>query len=128
MRAPLLLIAAIGLFAEGAFADENPFLKPEIRKPAPSPVIASPSTDPAAMPTDPSMMGMGNGGIINAKLIAVINGEEVWLTDDDKTYVRQKERDNSHLQLREAAPDMAAGAPELPVVSAGRPSPENTPR
>jgi hypothetical protein len=126
MRLSAFFVAGIGLFAAGAFADENPFMKPEIRKPAPK--VSVPMIDHNGMTVDPSIAEISNGGVVNAQLIAVINGEEVWLTDNDKTYVRQKERDNSRLRLQEVTPDIAAGSSELTIVSAGRPSPANAPR
>jgi hypothetical protein len=121
MRTAALLPGLLVLFAVGAFASDNPFLKPEKRQPekpvvvAPAPVtmvngVAVPA--PVAPPEEKAVVG--------AKLVAVINGEEVWLKNEDKTYVRQKARDESKIKLQEAnqsAPEM----PGLPVIEAGRP-------
>lgn len=114
---PWLLV----LFAAGAFANDNPFLKPEKRQPA-KPIVTAPAVtmvNGVAVPTPPP--APVETAVVGAKLIAVINGEEVWLKNEDKTYVRQKERDGSRIKLQQAAPSEDASLAELPVVQAGRP-------
>ena len=121
MRRARLLPIALALFAAGALANDNPFLKPDKRQPEAPAIIAPAMTmvngvsvpTPQAAPVDTAVVG--------AKLIAVINGEEVWLKNEDKTYVRQKERDGSRIKLKEAAPSEDPAMAELPVVQAGRP-------
>lgn len=121
MRRARLLPGALALFAAGALANDNPFLKPDKRQPEKPAIVAPamtmvngvPVLAPPPVPVDTAVVG--------AKLIAVINGEEVWLKNEDKTYVRQKERDGSRIKLQEAAPSEDPAMAELPVVQAGRP-------
>jgi hypothetical protein len=119
MRTAALLPGLLALFAAGAFASDNPFLKPEMRQPE-KPVVVAPVTmvNGVAVPTP--LAPPEENAVVGAKLIAVINGEEVWLKNEDKTYVRQKERDNSRIKLQEAS-DAASAMNELPVIEAGRP-------
>lgn len=121
MRTASLVPALLALFAAGAFASDNPFLKPDKRQPERPVVVAPPPVtmvNGVAVPTP--VEAPEDKAVVGAKLIAVINGEEVWLKNEDKTYVRQKARDESKIKLQEAnqsEPEM----PGLPVIEAGRP-------
>jgi len=132
MRYALAILSLIVLPATSVLAEKNPFLKPDVRNP-PKPVQVAPSTQhmmgvpgaSGAMPVIDNAMAppQETGAVANAKLIAVINGEEVWFKTDEKIYVRQKERDGSKIRLQEALttqPDSQKS--DLPVVPAGRPS------
>ena len=121
MRRARLLPIALALFAAGALANDNPFLKPDKRQPEAPAIIAPAMTmvNGVSVPTPPA--APVDTAVVGAKLIAVINGEEVWLKNEDKTYVRQKERDGSRIKLKEAAPSEDPAMAELPVVQAGRP-------
>lgn len=128
-----LLIASPLLQAQSS---ENPFMKPEQRQPVVAPVIeyVQPQLTLDQQGSNDPQNGLNpavESAPVDAKLIAVINGEEVWLTNEDKTYIRQKERDGSRLRLQEADPvdlGLDGAVPDLPVVPAGRPSPTSPKR
>jgi len=108
------------LLSGAAQATDNPFLKPEKRQPE-KPVEAAPAMTMGNGVAVPAVAMPAETAVVGAKLIAVINGEEVWLKNEEKTYIRQKERDDSKIKLQEQVATETSAMPELPVIQAGRP-------
>lgn len=134
----LMLMVAL-LLPLSAFADisSNPFLKPEVRNP-PEPAVQQTSPSHPLSPSRQVIEPEANEDITRAQepvegtLIAVINGEEVWLKKEDKTYINQQARDESRIRLQESNSQSAADSAEdpiydeLPRASTGRTSPSRT--
>ncbi len=120
MRFLGVLIGAM-LLSGQVFAADNPFLKPEKRQPEKPVESAAPAVTMVNGVAVPVATPPVDTAVVGAKLIAVINGEEVWLKNEEKTYVRQKERDDSKIKLQEQAEAEPSSMPELPVIQAGRP-------
>lgn len=120
------LLLFLLMASTSAFAERNPFLQPDQRQTQPALSVQSPeggAATVAPMVPEQSPKALKAAALEGAKMVAIINGEEVWYKPSEGFYVRYPATPHSKSEM-----EAQVKAPDVEAIEKGLADVQNTPK